>query len=55
MTDGSDPETVLRSRFEWHLNHARESVKMLPDFCIQAFEVLIQALHQKYPSFKAAA
>ena len=55
ITDGSDPETVLRLRFEWHLNHARESVKMLPDFCIQAFEVLIQALHQKYPSFKAAA
>ena len=55
VTDQTDPELVLRQRFDWHLDHARESVKGLPSFCVEAFEVLIQALHQKYPTFKAAA
>ena len=55
ITDGSDPETALRERFDWHLEHARRSVKTTPQFCIDAFEVLIQALHQKYPTFRAAA
>ena len=55
ITDGSDPELALRNRFDWHLEHARESVKSLPKFCIDAFEVLIQALHEKYPTFRAAA
>ena len=54
-TDGADPESVLRERFDWHLEHARRSVQTTPQFCIDAFEVLIQALHQKYPSFKVAA
>jgi geranylgeranyl diphosphate synthase type II len=53
--DGTDPETELRRQFEWHLNNARECVQSLPPFCIQAFEVLIQALHEKYPSFRVAA
>lgn len=53
--DGTDPESVLRERFDWHLEHARRSVQTTPQFCIDAFEVLIQALHQKYPSFKVAA
>ena len=55
ITDGSDPEVALRQRFDWHLEHARENVKSLPRFCIDAFEVLIQALHTKYPTFRAAA
>lgn len=54
-TDQADPEAILRQRFDWHLEHARENVKGLPPFCIEAFEVLIQALHEKYPSFKVAA
>ena len=55
ITDSSDPEVALRQRFDWHLGHARRSVKSLPQFCIDAFEVLIQALHEKYPTFRAAA
>ncbi|HBX27073.1 MAG TPA: hypothetical protein DEF72_06535 [Gammaproteobacteria bacterium] len=55
ITEGSDPEVALRQRFNWHLEHARENVKSLPKFCIDAFEVLIQALHEKYPTFRAAA
>ena len=38
---------------KWHSDndsigteHARRSVKSLPQFCIDAFEVLIQALHK---------
>jgi len=55
ITDDSDPECELRKQFDWHLNNARECVQNLPPYCIQAFEVLIQALHQKYPSFRDAA
>ena len=51
----SDPEVALRERFDWHLEHARQRVRTLPPFCIEAFEVLIQALHQKYPTFQVAA
>lgn len=50
-----DAETALRERFEWHLRQARASVSSLPPFCIDAFNVLIDALHQKYPSLQAAA
>ena len=55
ITDGNDPENVLRQRFEWHLRNARESFESLPPFCIEAFDTLISALHHKYPSFKVAA
>ena len=55
LIDGSDPEVALRERFDWHLEHARQRVRTLPPFCIEAFEVLIQALHQKYPTFQVAA
>jgi geranylgeranyl pyrophosphate synthase len=55
ITDGADPESVLRERFDWHLENARYSVQTTPQFCIEAFEVLIQALHQKYPTFEVAA
>lgn len=55
ITDGADPESVLRERFDWHLENARHSVQTTPQFCVDAFEVLIQALHQKYPTFKVAA
>ena len=53
--DRSDPEVALRQRFEMHLQNARESVQILPGFCIEAFNILIQALYNKYPSFKAVA
>ena len=55
ITDGSDPENVLRRRFEWHLQNARKSFESLPPFCIEAFDTLISALHRKYPSFEVAA
>ena len=50
-----DAEQALRSEFERQLAHARQSVCHLPSFCIQSFEVLIEALHQKYPAFRVAA
>lgn len=50
-----DAEYRLRARFEWHLEQARASVASLPTFCIDAFNVLIDALQHKYPSLQAAA
>ena len=48
-------EELLRQRFEWHLWNARQCVQTLPTFCIDAFDVLVQALQHKYPSFEVAA
>lgn len=55
LDNAHEAEHVLRERFEWHLQHARESVASLPSFCIDAFNVLIEALHRKYPSLQVAA
>ena len=53
--DQIDIESELRARFEWHLTNARESVANLSDVPAEAFEVLIEALHHKYPTFRKAA
>jgi geranylgeranyl diphosphate synthase type II len=52
---GDDIETLLRHRFDWHLEHARHIASKLPQVCIQAFEALIAALHAKYPSLQQVA
>ena len=52
---GQDPETLLRQRFEWHLDQARQIASKLPEVCILAFEALIAALHAKYPSLQQVA
>lgn len=54
-TSDKQAEEMLRERFEWHLWNARQCVKTLPSFCVNAFDVLIQALQHKYPSFRVAA
>ncbi len=55
VSTDDDAEELLRQRFEWHLWNARQCVQSLPAFCIEAFDVLIQALQHKYPSFEVAA
>lgn len=55
LPTGADPEAMLRERFEYHLEHARHSVRNLPSYCPQAFDILIDALYQKYPAFREAA
>lgn len=55
LPHGADPEEMLRARFEYHLEHARHSVRNLPAYCPQAFDLLIDALYQKYPALREAA
>ncbi len=55
LPTGVDPEHALRERFEYHLGAAKAAVQHLPPYCPLAFDVLIDALYQKYPSFKEAA
>ena len=54
-TEEINVEQALRQEFERQLLNARQCVCDLPSFCTEAFEVLIEALHQKYPSFRVAA
>lgn len=51
----TEAEQTLRQEFEHQLTQARQHINELPDFCLQAFDVLITALLEKYPAFKAAA
>jgi len=50
-----DSETMLRERFIWHLDQARQTAEKLPTLCLIAIEELITALYSKYPSLQEAA
>jgi len=52
---GVDPEVLLRQRFDWHLERAREIASKLPEVCVVAFDALIDALHAKYPTLQKVA